>query len=122
MKKFLLAVILTALTTFTYAQHHGPRNVPARKTPIPVVQPNGDTLIILKRGDEWHHFTMTVDGYLIGQQDNGYYYYLTYTPKGELVAGKYKAKNADKRSKREKKYLNKNIPNRLEEPKKTTRE
>ncbi len=113
MKRLLLLVALAATLTLSYAQpvHH---KVPARRTPIPVVQPNGDTLIILKRGDEWNHFTMTLDGYLIGQQENGYYYYLTYTPKGELVAGKYKAKNADKRSKKEKKYLNKNIPNKSE--------
>ena len=68
-------------------------------------------------GDEWHHFRMTLDGYLIRQNDKGYYVYANNNEKGEIVCTRRKAHNADKRSKCEQRYIQKHIPNKMEEQK-----
>jgi len=49
--------------------------VPADPRPMPVVQPNGDTLIVRLQGDERFHFRVTEDGYLIAENAKGYLCY-----------------------------------------------
>ena len=49
--------------------------VPAYPYPVTVTQPDGTTLEIQGHGDEFYHFTTTVDGYTIVKNEAGYYVY-----------------------------------------------
>ena len=49
--------------------------VPAYPYPVVVTQPDGTTLEIQGHGDEFYHFTTTVDGYTVVKNDAGYYVY-----------------------------------------------
>lgn len=90
--------------------------VPARKEPFQVVQPNGDTLTIRLIGDERWHAHLTEDGYLIAQDEKGYYCYAqwgkSYTDKfglerREVVITRRKAHDEGKRCSCEKRWLRK---------------
>lgn len=81
-----------------------PARVPAYRGLIERVQPNGDTLRTYLRGDERMHWMMTEDGWQIIDTKSGWYKYAKKNYKGEIVAGK-KAKNAEDRSKCEKRWL-----------------
>ncbi|MCM1035011.1 MAG: hypothetical protein NC038_05010 [Paludibacter sp.] len=110
--KFLLLLGGMALTAALYAQPRQQR-VPAVKTPIDYVQPDGDTLSIRLHGDEWHSFRTTTDGYLIAQNKKGCYCYAKYNKSGIGKATCRQAHNADKRTACETKYIKKHIPNKL---------
>lgn len=75
--------------------------VPARREPIQKVQPNGDTLTVLLRGDEWHHWMMTTDRYRVQEGKKGYIYYSQRLLNGDVVASKQKAHNPGQRKKKE---------------------
>lgn len=107
-----LFIVLTLLLTLCTVSAQQRRGVPATPYPIDVIQPNGDTLTIRLIGDEHYHYRTTLDGYLIQQNSRGYYCYAYYTKKGAVKASCRKAHNADKRTKREIKYINRNIPNK----------
>ena len=49
--------------------------VPAYPYPVVVTQPDGTTLEIQGHGDEFYHFTTTIDGYTVVKNDAGYYVY-----------------------------------------------
>ena len=63
-KLFLLAAVLLCLTA---------RAIPADPTPNPVTQPDGTTLTLQMHGDEFFHFTTTLDGYTVVKNKAGYY-------------------------------------------------
>ena len=71
--------------------------VPAIPTPQKVTQPNGEQLTVIIKGDEFHHYMTTADGYTIVKNDQGYYTYGTLL-NDEVVASKIIARDADKRS------------------------
>lgn len=75
--------------------------VPARREPIQKVQPNGDTLTVLVRGDEWHHWMMTTDRYRVQEGKKGYIYYSQRLLNGDVVPSKQKAHNPGQRKKKE---------------------
>lgn len=108
---FIMTLLALTVSIGLYAQH--PARVPAPRHPITRVQPNGDTLVVLLRGDEHHHFMMTTDGYLVREDTKGYICYAYYAPKGNIIVGKRRAHNADKRSRCEQRYVEKNIPNMM---------
>ena len=110
MKKILVVAIVAAMALGMHAQAQEGRKaakVPAYPGIIERVQPNGDTLRTYLRGDEHKHWMMTEDGWQIKETKNGWYKYAKKNKKGEIVASCRKAKNADKRGKCEKKWLEK---------------
>ena len=86
------------------------RGVPATPHPIEYVQPGGDTLVFRLHGDEWRHWQTTLDGYLIQQNKHGRYCYARLNRKGDIKTTCRTAHNEENRSKCEKKYIKKHIP------------
>lgn len=58
--------------------------IPAYPYPIEIKQPNGETITIKLQGDEFFHYATTEDGYVIIQDQDGYYTYATLDEKGVL--------------------------------------
>ena len=106
MKKiFLIVAFLGMILVEVNAQ--GPARVPAYRGLIERVQPNGDTLRTYLRGDERMHWMMTEDGWQILENDKGWLKYAKQNRKGKVVSSCRKAHNAEKRSKCEKRWLEK---------------
>ena len=102
---FFLVAVTAAITLGASAQQ--PAKVPAYRGLIERVQPNGDTLRTYLRGDERAHWMMTEDGWQIKEAKKGWLKYVKKNRKGEIVIGWRKAHNAEKRSKCEKRWLEK---------------
>ena len=49
--------------------------IPADPTPIQVTQPDGTTVTVALHGDEFFHFTTTLDGYTVVKNAQGFYTY-----------------------------------------------
>lgn len=73
MKKSLLLLALSFVLIVQNALA-----MPAYPHPVEITQPDGSTLTIQRFGDEFFSYTLTVDGYQIQEQADGFYYY--YTP------------------------------------------
>lgn len=97
----LFVSALWALTTVA----QGPQRVPATPYPIEAVQPNGDTLMIRLIGDEHYHYRTTLDGWLIKQNDKGWYCYARHNKKGGTKVTRRKAHNEAGRSRCEMRFL-----------------
>ena len=95
--------------SFALAQR-GPQRVPAIRTPIESVQPDGDTLVIRLHGDERRHYTTTEDGYLVRANDKGYYCYAVEGKDGSITATRKVAHNKEKRTRCEWRYIKRHIP------------
>ncbi len=105
---FLLCAALLFGTSFVLAQSK-PQRVPAIRTPIETVQPNGDTLVIRLHGDEHWHCTTTLDGYLIRENAKGYYCYAKKKSDGTVVVTRRIAHNEQDRTCCEKRYIKRHI-------------
>lgn len=95
MKKIKLSIFFIALfcaLTFRMVA------VPAYPLPIVVSQPDGTTISIMIKGDEYHHYFLTEDGYLITKGENNIYNYARVNEKGEIVDTGIKANDLQKRS------------------------
>ena len=90
MKKLFLTMLMAVACLVASA-------VPAIPTPQKVTQPNGEQLTVKIKGDEFHHYMTTADGYTIVKNAQGYYTYGTLL-NDEVVASKIIARDADKRS------------------------
>ena len=105
MKKVILIAVMAMMVLGVQAQ--APAKVPAYRGLIERVQPNGDTLRTYLRGDEHMHWVMTEDGWQIKETEKGWLKYCQKNRKGEVVVSRRKAHNAEKRSKCEKRWLEK---------------
>lgn len=103
MKKIITILFAAILATGLQAQ--APARVPAYPGLIERVQPNGDTLRTYLRGDEHKHWMMTEDGWQILESEKGWLKYARKNRKGEIVISCRKAHNAERRSKCEKRWL-----------------
>lgn len=106
---FLCAVWLLCGTGIASAQK-GVRGVPAVRTPIEQIQPNGDTIVVRLHGDERHHCTTTLDGYLIGTNRRGYYCYAKEGKDGTIIVTNRIAHNEKDRTRCERRYIERYIP------------
>ncbi|MDY6036618.1 MAG: hypothetical protein SPI67_03950 [Paludibacteraceae bacterium] len=105
MKRITLIIsLLLVVVVGTKAQ---PARVPAVREPIEVMQPDSTLLTVLLHGDEWKHWRTTIDGFVVEQDDKGFYRYVVVTTKGEQRMGCRVAHNPADRSKCEQKYVSK---------------
>ena len=81
------------------------RAIPANPTPVKVTQPDGTTLTITLHGDEFHHFTTTLDGYTVVRNGKGFYTYAK-VEGDQLVPTSIIAHDAPQRSAAERASLN----------------
>ena len=81
-----------------------PALIPARKEPVERRQPNGESVTLLLQGDEWHHWSMTLDHYQILEDDKGYIRYAM-EKRQKVVASKRLAHNETDRTRCEKRWL-----------------
>lgn len=101
MKKLLL---ILALFVCAGASAQKTANVPARPGVIKRVQPDGDTLQVFLRGDEWSSFMMTVDGWQVSENSKGK---ICYHKQKTSIPTHRQAHDAAKRSKCEQRWLDK---------------
>ena len=66
MKKILVLITLGLLCMKAHA-------IPADPMPIQVTQPDGSKLTLVLHGDEFIHYTTTLDGYTVLKNQAGYY-------------------------------------------------
>ena len=78
--------------------------IPADPTPVKVTQPDGTTLTVTLHGDEFFHFTTTLDGYTVLKNAAGYYTYATLEG-NDLVPGKLIARDAAQRTTSDRDFL-----------------
>ncbi len=116
MKKGIITLILATIACFVYSlppvgdgKGAVRRGVPATPHPIEYVQPNGDTITIRLHGDERKHWKTTLDGFLVAQNKKGIYCYAKYNTKGYIVPTCRKAHDAEKRTEKEQKWVEKYI-------------
>jgi len=94
----LLALLCLAPIQYTYA-------VKAYPYPISVIQPDGTSLTIRLYGDEYRKKRTTEDGYQIEQNEKGFYVYLETEASGRLKQSAIVARNADRRSTGDRRFL-----------------
>ena len=90
-KSVLLPVIIL-FCTFQAAA------VPAYPYPVTITQPDGTQLTVVMKGDEYHHYHTTADGFLIVKNETGVYNYARRDAQGLLTDTRVKANNAAVRS------------------------
>ena len=95
--KTLLSIALFMVVTVAQA-------IPAKREAVKVKQPDGTELTICLKGDEWHHFTTTTDGYTIVKNQEGYYVYAQKAD-GMLKATRMVAHDVDMRQDAERDFL-----------------
>jgi len=102
MRKFILNTLTILLLIHVSIDIQA---VPAYPYPVEVRQPDGTVLTLRLRGDEFHHFLQTVDGYPVSKDEDGTYCYATLDIKGNLVSTKIKANNRSERNRSEVSFL-----------------
>lgn len=105
MKKFLLLA-----TFFLFAQQLFA--VTAYPYPITYTQPNGDTLTLIMRGDEFFNYAHTADGYTLMYDNKGYFAYAQRNSYGDLEPSTFTAKSSNQRTLAERRFLS-SIPKGL---------
>ena len=105
MKKYILLSFLISLLGIGFIWAQEPARVPAYRGVIERVQPDGDTLHIYLRGDERYHYSMTLDGWQITENEQGALCYALQQKDGTIIASKKQAHDVDKRKCCEKRWL-----------------
>ncbi len=74
---------------------------PAYPLPIEVKLPDGSYITLRIYGDEFYHYTTTVDGYMVEQGKDGFYYYASESGWGERRISSVRAHNPSERGSQE---------------------
>lgn len=86
MKKVLLLLLWSA-TLFA---------IPAKRTPTVVAQPDGTTFSVAGFGDERYNYAETLDGYVVIQGSDAFWYYATLSSEGRFVPSAFKVQGSGK--------------------------
>ena len=106
MKRMIVLAALAVMMVMS-AQAQGPAKVPAYRGIIERVQPNGQTVRTYLHGDERMHWMTTEDGWEIRETPALWYKYAKMNRKGQVVTSHRRAHDVEKRTKCEKKWLEK---------------
>ena len=79
--------------------------VPAPRKITSITQPDGTVLDVWLKGDEFFHYALSTDGYVLISDEKGFYNYAVYDSAKNLKAGNRKALNEDKRSDADRLFL-----------------
>lgn len=79
--------------------------VPAYPYPVTITQPDGTQLTVVMKGDEYHHYHTTADGYLIVKNETGVFNYARRDARGILTDTRVKATNKGVRSASERAFI-----------------
>lgn len=79
--------------------------VPAYPYPVSIKQPDGTSLTVILKGDEFHHYYTTEDGYLIAKDENGVFNYAGKDAQGRKIATRIKANDISARSFQERSFV-----------------
>ena len=93
------------LLLFLFLSAHPLYAIPAYPRPIKFTQPNGDTLTIVMKGDEFMKFAMTQDGYTLMCDDQGFFRYARRNVNGDMEPSEYIARSVNNRSVRDRSFL-----------------
>lgn len=72
--------------------------IPAYPYPMIVQQPDGTTLTVILKGDEYHHYYITEDGHLITKDKNNIFNYARISADGQIIDTGIKANDLSSRS------------------------
>lgn len=75
--------------------------IPAYPHPLNVKLPDGSYITLRIYGDEYYHYKTTVDGYMVEQSKDGYYYYTHESGSGVRTLSKVRAHNPAQRTSQE---------------------
>ena len=109
-KSFIILVLIFISILGVEAQIN---KVPASKKPIEYKQSDGTVLTIVLKGDEKLHWAETKDGFTLLSNSDGGYAYAKLDKCKNLISSGIVAHEADKRTKKEIKFLKK-IPKGLQ--------
>lgn len=65
MRNILFTIILLSMSYLIFAN-------PVDMTPLKVIQPNGDSITIIQKGDEYGTWYETLDGYVVDKNTSNY--------------------------------------------------
>ncbi|MCQ2310422.1 MAG: M6 family metalloprotease domain-containing protein [Paludibacteraceae bacterium] len=105
MNKYVL-LFLSCLSLSIWAQE---LHCPARNKPVVRQQPDGDSVTVILRGDEWKNWMLTTDGWQVREDENGTICYLQqpknrYKDNNPIISRK-QAHNTNHRSRCEQHWL-----------------
>jgi M6 family metalloprotease-like protein len=106
MKKYLLISFTTALLSIS-----GLLAVPASPFPVVRILPDGSTITVLLKGDEFFKYSLTTDGYYIQKKSDGYFYYMKTVSENEFSTSDVRANNPEKRNQIETEFIKNLIAN-----------
>jgi len=89
MRKSIISAIIATLFSANMAWA-----VPAKPTPMAFTQPDGTTVMLRKIGDERQHMTLTIDGYAVMLDAEGYFCYADIDASGQVKATSVRAQDA----------------------------
>ena len=96
MKRLLLTILWCACVCRLGA-------VPAKRTTITAVQPDGTTITLTQKGDEHFHYWETEDGLIALHRNQGYYY--AHIVEDKVIPSEHLVHSLDMRSKTEKQFI-----------------
>lgn len=102
MTNYFHKAIIFAILTFTCLNASA---VPASPYPVTIKQPDGTSLTVYLKGDEFHHYQTTEDGILILKNRSGVYNYARIDATGKISDTSIKAKNPKERSDSDKTFV-----------------
>ena len=107
MKNKILFVFILVIGLFII--HVPVYSIGANPEPIVIHQKDGTQITVKQKGDEWHHFSETTDGYRLIKNDNRIFEYATISRKGDIIPSGIKANDPNERLKSEKEFV-KSLP------------